>query len=93
MYISKLRKYLNYIINHVFLPLKLPQKDDDDVAKGAALVKEILTTLQLLQAHISLMRKADQLDESERVIASHLKESEASTSSTADLMSQSSQRP
>ena len=54
-----MRKYLNYIIDHVFLPLKLPQKDDDNVAKGAALVKEILTALQLLQAHIPTKERSE----------------------------------
>ena len=44
-------KNLKYIIDHVFLLLKLPQKDDSNATKGAALVKEALTALQLLQAH------------------------------------------
>ena len=54
-----MREDLNYIIDHVFLPLKLPQKDDDDATKGAALVKEVLKALQLLQAHIPTQERSE----------------------------------
>ena len=40
------------IINHVFLPPKLPQKDDSDAAKSAALIEECLGALMLFQTHI-----------------------------------------
>lgn len=40
---------LKYIINHVFLPPKLPQKDDRDDAKDEALAKQLLVSLQSLQ--------------------------------------------
>jgi hypothetical protein len=45
-------KGLNYIIAHVFLPSKLPQKDDSNTTKGASLVEEIITALKSLQAHV-----------------------------------------
>ncbi|KAA6412393.1 MAG: hypothetical protein FRX48_03383 [Lasallia pustulata] len=47
-----MRKDLNYIVNHVFLPLKLPQKNDSDDAKGASLIEELRAALKSLQAHI-----------------------------------------
>lgn len=50
---NKMRKGLNYIIDHVFLPSKLPQKDDSNATKGASLAEEVLTALRLLQDHIS----------------------------------------
>ena len=45
-------KNLDYIINHVFLPPKLPQKDDSDVTKDSSLVEELLVALKSFQAHI-----------------------------------------
>ena len=47
-----MRKDLNYIINHVFLPPKLPQKDDSDDTKSAALIGQVLAALRSFQAHI-----------------------------------------
>ena len=47
-----MRKDLDYIIDHVFLPSKLPQKDDSNTTKGASLVEEVLAALRLLQAHV-----------------------------------------
>ena len=43
---------LTYIINHVFLPPKLPQKDDSDVAKDELLLKKLLAALESLKHHI-----------------------------------------
>ena len=45
-------KHLGCIVNHVFLPLKLPQKDDSNNAKGTSLAEEVLTALNLLQAQV-----------------------------------------
>ena len=45
-------KHLDYIINHVFLPPKLPQKDDSDATKGTSLAEELLVALKSFQAHI-----------------------------------------
>ena len=45
-------KDLNYIINHVFLPPKLPQKDDSDATKDSYLVEELLTALKSFQTHV-----------------------------------------
>ena len=44
---------MDYIINHVFLPPKLPQKDDSDTRKSASLIDELLAALRSLQPHIS----------------------------------------
>lgn len=44
---------LKYIINHVFLPSKLPQKDDSNVGKDYSLVEEVLAALESFRAHIS----------------------------------------
>ncbi|MCJ1392993.1 hypothetical protein MMC18_005865 [Xylographa bjoerkii] len=43
---------LSYIINHVFLPSKLPQKDDSDAAKDELLMKQVLAALESLQHRI-----------------------------------------
>ena len=53
-----MRKELNYIINHVFLPPKLPQKDDGDATKSVALIEEVLAALKLFQAHVSEQEKS-----------------------------------
>ena len=45
-------KELNYIINHVFLPPKLPQKDDCDVSKTNALIDMMLEASEVFQDHI-----------------------------------------
>ena len=45
-------KHLDYIINHVILPPKLPQKDDSDATKDSSLVEELLVALKSFQAHI-----------------------------------------
>lgn len=36
---------IDYIIRHVFLPPKLPQKDDEDVEKGTCLIEAVLAAL------------------------------------------------
>lgn len=43
---------LNYIINHVFLPPKLPQKDDSDVSKTNALIDMMLKASESFQDRI-----------------------------------------
>lgn len=48
----KTRKGLSYIINLVFLPPKLPQKDDSDDIKSASLIEELRALLRSLQTHI-----------------------------------------
>jgi hypothetical protein len=45
-------KDLNYIINHVFLPPKLPQKNDSDATRCISLIKELLEALTSFQANI-----------------------------------------
>ena len=52
-------KDLNYIINHVFLPPKLPQKDDSNTAKGSSLLEEVLTALKSFQAHIPEQERSE----------------------------------
>lgn len=44
---------LHYIINHVFLPPKLPQKDDNDVEMDFAIIEKCKEALQSFQAYIS----------------------------------------
>jgi hypothetical protein len=43
---------LPYIINHVFLPPKLPQEDDSGVDKDSALILECEAALKSFQAHL-----------------------------------------
>ena len=52
-------KDLNYIINHVFLPSKLPQKDDSNATKGASLAKEVLSALRSLQDNIPEQERSE----------------------------------
>ena len=54
-----MREGLNYIIDHVFLPSKLPQKDDSNATKGVSLVEEILTALKSLQAHVPTEERSE----------------------------------
>ena len=54
-----MRKDLDYIINHVFLPPKLPQKDDSDARKSASLIDELLAALRSLQAHIPEQERSE----------------------------------
>lgn len=54
-----MRKDLNYIIDHVFLPSKLPQKDDSDARKSASLIDELLAALRSLQAHIPKQERSE----------------------------------
>ncbi|ESZ91788.1 hypothetical protein SBOR_7826 [Sclerotinia borealis F-4128] len=42
---------LTYVIDHIFLPPKLPQKDDNDFEKDLVLMKECKTSLSLFQAY------------------------------------------
>ena len=42
---------LKYIVHHVFLPPKLPQKDDRDLAKDIALVNSLVTALTAFKAY------------------------------------------
>jgi hypothetical protein len=44
---------LRYIINHVFLPPKLPQEDDSHVKNDYALIEECEGALRSFQAQIS----------------------------------------
>ncbi|KAI9742144.1 MAG: hypothetical protein M1818_004044 [Claussenomyces sp. TS43310] len=44
---------LSYTINHVFLPPKLPQKDDSSVVNDLELLKECEAALRSFQAHVS----------------------------------------
>jgi hypothetical protein len=41
---------LGYIITHVFLPPKLPQKDDSNINQDLALIKECRTALESFRA-------------------------------------------
>jgi hypothetical protein len=43
---------LSCIINHVFLPPKLPQEDDSGVVKDSALIVECKAALEAFQAHL-----------------------------------------
>ena len=44
--------HLNHIINHVFLPLELPQRHDENVSADRFLVEEVLKTLQGFKQHL-----------------------------------------
>ena len=52
-------KYLSYIIDHVFLPPKLPQRDDSNAAKDASLAEEVLIALKSLQSHILTKERSE----------------------------------
>lgn len=54
-----MRKGLDHIIDHVFLPLKLPQKNDSNATKDASLVEEVLTALRSLQTHIPTQERSE----------------------------------
>ena len=41
-----MEKYLNQIINHVFLPMELPQQDDEEISADIFLAEEVLKALQ-----------------------------------------------
>jgi hypothetical protein len=43
---------LRYIINHIFLPPKLPQKDNSGTDKDIALIVEFEAALKLFQAYV-----------------------------------------
>lgn len=45
-------KELEYIINHVFLPPKLPQKDDTNVTNSVCLVEQLLAALTSFRDHL-----------------------------------------
>ena len=47
-----MHRNLNYIVNHVFLPPQLPQKDDHDASKDAALIEKFVEALSLFKAYI-----------------------------------------
>ena len=55
----KMRKDLNYIIDHVFLPLRLPLEDDSNVAKDASLAEGVLAALRLFQAYIPTQERLE----------------------------------
>ena len=47
-----MRQDLIYVINHVFLPPKLPQEDDSDDTKTITFIEQILAALRSFQAHV-----------------------------------------
>jgi hypothetical protein len=54
-----MHKDLNYIINHVFLPPKLPQKNDSNDTKSASLIEELLAALRSFQALIPEQKRSE----------------------------------
>lgn len=52
-------KELDYIIHHVFLPPKLPQKDDSGVEKTNALIEMVLAATSLLQDHLPEQERSE----------------------------------
>ena len=54
-----MRRDLNYIVDHVFLPSKLPQKDDSNDTKSASLAEEVLSALSLLQAQLPTQERSE----------------------------------
>ena len=50
---------LNYIIHHVFLPSKLPQKDDDEATKSTILIEKLLAALKFFQSHIEERKRSE----------------------------------
>lgn len=58
---TKMCENLNYIINHVFLPARLPHHDDSSHERHTALVKMVLAALETFQDHVLEMERADWL--------------------------------
>ena len=54
-----MHRELDFIVNHVFLPPKLPQKDDSDATKSTSLIEELLTALRLFQAHVPKQERSE----------------------------------
>ena len=54
-----MRTDLSYIVDHVFLPSKLPQKDDSNVTKSAPLANKVLTALSLFQAQVPTQERSE----------------------------------
>lgn len=52
-------KYWNYIINHVFLPPKLPQENDSGFEETAALIQIVRAASSLLQDHIPEQQQSE----------------------------------
>lgn len=50
---------LDYIINHVFLPPKLPHKDDNGVEETNALIEMVLAATNLLQDHLPEQERSE----------------------------------
>jgi hypothetical protein len=50
---------LTYIINHIFLPPKLPLKDDSDDAQSIHLIEEVLEALRSFQDHIQEQERSE----------------------------------
>lgn len=46
---DKDNNHIDYIIRHVFLPPKLPQKDDEDAEKNTCLIEAVLAALVLFR--------------------------------------------
>jgi hypothetical protein len=52
---------LEYIFDHVFLPPKLPQKDDSDFSKGLSLMRELEAALRSSQGYLPVHQRSDWL--------------------------------
>lgn len=50
---------LEYLINHVFLPPKRPQKDDSRFEADVHLIEELLAALKEFQAHLLEQQRAE----------------------------------
>ena len=49
---GKMRKDLNYVINHASFPPELPQESDAEPSTDATLTEEVLAALRLFQEHL-----------------------------------------
>jgi hypothetical protein len=52
-------KGLEYIINHVFLPPKLPQEDDSNATNSAFLTEQLLVALRSFQDHSPKQKRSE----------------------------------
>lgn len=53
---------IDYIITHVFLPPKLPQKDDEDVEKRTYLIEAVLAALISFQHKNDISEQQEEKD-------------------------------
>jgi len=50
---------LDFIIDHVFLPPRLPQNDDSGSTKSESLITEVLAAIRSFQAHLPEQERSE----------------------------------